>query len=244
MNNHFRVSMARMSRIPIGCLMSLIFLTAVGSANWCFAQSVESARLTAVNWDQFVPSGKEVDAIYGDIVLRNEKIVVVIAQPSANRNANMTVRDVGGSIIDLSSRAESNDQLSCFYPGGNQLLFHDAGISFVSTRVNNGPVVSVQVQIRGKTAQRGLPAVVKYGLNSGDAFLAVTTTISNETDSKFALKISDSVRADRTFKTRVSDDGRLIAFYDPSFHQAYGIFGVGDFENIVLTKPKNGRKKI
>ena len=32
---------------------------------------VEIAKLDAGNWSEFAPAGKEVDAIYGDLVLRN-----------------------------------------------------------------------------------------------------------------------------------------------------------------------------
>ena len=78
--------------------------------------AAEVVRLSERNWDKFVPQGKEVDAIYGDYVLRNDQIVVVIANPVAGRHANLTVKEVGGCIIDMTHRKGSNDQLSAFYP--------------------------------------------------------------------------------------------------------------------------------
>ena len=48
---------------------------------------------------------------------RARHIVAVIANPVAGRNANMTVRDVAGAVIDLTLRDRQADQLSCFYPG-------------------------------------------------------------------------------------------------------------------------------
>src|ERR1700685_4006932 len=72
--------------------------------------------LTPQTWDEFAPAGKEVDCIYGDLVLRNDRLVAVIANPVATRNANMTVKNVGGCIIDLSVAAPQNDQLGAFYP--------------------------------------------------------------------------------------------------------------------------------
>ena len=90
---------------------------------------VEIAKLDAGNWSEFAPAGKEVDAIYGDLVLRNEHLVAVIAQPLASRNANMTVRDVGGCLIDLTVRSDQSDQLSCFYPGARKFAYRSSSSS-------------------------------------------------------------------------------------------------------------------
>ncbi len=244
MKTQFRIPRATKFCVSNAGLAALVFLTSICAASSCYSRQVECVVLSAANWDEFAPLGKEVDAIYGDIVLRNEKIIAVIAQPSSKRNANMTVRDVGGSIIDLTSRSEPNDQLSCFYPGGNQLVFHDAdSVRFTTIRETDGVVKSRQVAVDGKTVAGALPAMVIYRLNSGDTFLTVSTSISNESESRMAFNFPDSVRADRTFQSRVSQDNRLVAFYDPSFHQAYGIFGVGELPVIEFPKPKNDRNK-
>ena len=71
--------------------------------------AAEIAVLTPETWDEFAPQGKEVDCIYGDYVLRNEHVVAVIARPVAGRNANMTVKNVGGMLIDFTSRKNQND---------------------------------------------------------------------------------------------------------------------------------------
>src|SRR5262245_46802607 len=84
------------------------------------SQSAEFAVLAPGTWDAYAPQGKEVDAIYGDYVLRNEHLVAVIAQPLPTRNANMTVKGVGGMLIDLTERQAQNDQLSCYYPGAGR----------------------------------------------------------------------------------------------------------------------------
>src|SRR5690242_6278656 len=100
------------------CLFSAIamLLSLAGAA-----PAAELATLSPETWDEYAPRGKEVDCVYGDFVLRNDKIVVVVAQPIAGRNANMTVRNVGGAIIDLTRTDRQNDQLSAFYPGGKQM---------------------------------------------------------------------------------------------------------------------------
>ena len=85
---------------------------------------VEIAVLNEENWDHFVPEGKEVDAIYGDVVLRNRFVTAVIARPVPTRNANMTVRNVAGCLIDFTDRTHESDQLSCFYPHARRYPFH------------------------------------------------------------------------------------------------------------------------
>ena len=54
--------------------------------------------LNESNWETLIPNGKEVDAIYGDMVMQNGHLRAVIANPVATRNANMTVRNVGGCL--------------------------------------------------------------------------------------------------------------------------------------------------
>src|SRR4051812_9106628 len=78
---------------------------------------VEIARLTEANWSEFAPDGKEVDAIAGDYVLRNQFLSVVIAQPLDTRHANMTIRQVAGALIDLTTRSKPSDQLGAYFPG-------------------------------------------------------------------------------------------------------------------------------
>src|SRR5687767_1647626 len=85
------------------------------------ASGADIARLAPGTWDEFTPQGKEVDCIYGDYVLRNNRLIAVIANPVGTRNANMTVRSVGAMILDLTKRTSPNDQLSCYYANGMAL---------------------------------------------------------------------------------------------------------------------------
>ena len=93
-------------------------LAAIGVLMWFSQPATAAERVTLVesNFDQYVPAGKEVDAIYGDIVLKSDKLVAVIAAAEPTRNANMTVKRVGGCVIDLTRLDHESDQLSCFYP--------------------------------------------------------------------------------------------------------------------------------
>ena len=88
--------------------------------------AAEVVTLAPGNAAAVAPAGKEADWIHGDHVLRNDRIVAVIARPVASRHANMTVRNVGGCLIDLTSRERQNDQLSCYYPAAGLAEFRTA----------------------------------------------------------------------------------------------------------------------
>jgi hypothetical protein len=96
-------------------ILVLVILSALASP----AHAADLVALSPQTWDRYIPSGKEVDGIYGDFVLANDQIIAVIAHPKRGRNANMTVREVGGCLIDLTRRDRQSDQLSAFYPGAS-----------------------------------------------------------------------------------------------------------------------------
>ena len=88
------------------------------------ANAADVQILTQRNISQLVPGGKEVDAIIGDVILRNDIVSVVIAAPSPLRNANLTTRTVGGCIIDLVRNDSQNDQLTCLFINALAHEFH------------------------------------------------------------------------------------------------------------------------
>src|SRR5689334_4246318 len=91
------------------------------------AGAADLVSLSASTWDRYAPEGKEVDAIHGDLVLANDRLVAVVAHPRRGRHANMTVREVGGCLIDLTRRDRPSDQLSAFYPGAQLRALRFAG---------------------------------------------------------------------------------------------------------------------
>src|SRR5262245_29548957 len=91
-------------------LVALVLLTTLVNR----ARAADLVALSPQTSDRYIPSGKEVDAIYGDFALVNDQIMSVVAHPRAGRNANMTVREVGGCVIDLTRRDRQSDQLSAF----------------------------------------------------------------------------------------------------------------------------------
>ena len=143
--------------------------------------AAELARLTADNWDTYAPAGKEVDAIYGDFVLRNEHVVVVVANPIEGRAANMTVRQVGGAIIDLTEREAPNDQLSAFYPGARRYKFQLSSSSLAAGQ-DEARGRSVELVVVSPTSghQHNTPEVlITYSLRDGEPFVRVRATYRN-----------------------------------------------------------------
>lgn len=239
---------------------SLVGVFLVLLAGWGFSlaalrgSAAEVAVLTEETWEEFVPLGKEVDAIYGDFVLRNDQIVVVIAQPLATRNANMTVRNVGGAIIDLTLRKDSNDQLSAFYPGAAKYALH--GPQRILVTVDGRPqnvrglkIVSGEKVTWECSAERavGKPDfTVRYTLAEGMPYVLVETVFANTSDQMITDELTDAIRADRSFAFGSDDELWLFWAHDEWFRQAYGvqvegytIKGTGQ-RNSVLSIAKEG----
>jgi hypothetical protein len=194
-------------------------------------RAAEFAVLSPDNWDEFVPRGKEVDAIYGDFVLRNELIVAVIAQPLPTRNANMTIRGVGGCLIDFTERQAQNDQLSAYYPAGGKyqiispakarLSIDGRQVSPLPASVTKG--ASFVLEFEAEAAEGKPNLTIRYVLKHDAADLLVETIYRNTTDKPVADELSDAIRADRTFLFGVDAQSHCCWADDEWFRQAYGI---------------------
>ena len=195
------------------------------------ARAADLVSLSPQNWERYVPDGKEVDAIHGDFALANDQIVAVIAFPRHGRNANMTVREVGGSLIDLTRRDRSSDQLSAFYPGAQQRTLRFAGIEVEAPKVYEAAELDrVFVQARRvtlrlvATPREQTPDVeVAYTLQDGWPYVLVTTTFANRREKTVDADLVDSVRADHSFEQSPGGASDLFWVYDRHFGQAYGI---------------------
>lgn len=73
---------------PILPILVLSLGLALPSSRGRADDSVELVVLNAENWNAYVIPGKEADAIYGDIALRNRHLSAVIAFPAPTRHAN------------------------------------------------------------------------------------------------------------------------------------------------------------
>ena len=194
-------------------------------------QPVEIAVLAEANWDRFAPDGKEADAIYGDIVLRNGHLTAVIAQPLATRHANMTVRNVAGAIIDLTVRELPGDQLAAYYPGKNDFAYRtvearDAAgteLSLANPISASGPI---GVSVKADSTDTRPEAVVRYELGPTDRFITVTTTFTNRGEQPQTVSLEDNLRIDggKEDQTR-TPNGTVDRFWldDRFWGQAYGL---------------------
>lgn len=198
------------------------------------AVATDLLEITSDNYAQIVPKGKEVDAIHGDWVLRNDKVVCVIANPKAGRNANMTVRAVGGMLIDFTTRAGGSDQLSCFYPGGGRFRFEDAE-SFEWV-VNESTTVKVAdakraatreitLRIVGKAvANNQTQATIEYTLRDGQDWLDYRVEIANGAEAAQKIMIEDVMRCDgNLFQMTADDDRKMFYAADEYFGQCYSL---------------------
>eukprot|EP00456_Euglypha_rotunda_P080912 TRINITY_DN786_c0_g2_i1.p1 TRINITY_DN786_c0_g2~~TRINITY_DN786_c0_g2_i1.p1 ORF type:complete len:868 (+),score=194.82 TRINITY_DN786_c0_g2_i1:2039-4642(+) len=194
--------------------------------------NVEAVALNADNFDKFAVEGKEADAIYGDVSLRNKYLSAVIAQPLATRHANMTTKDVAGALIDLSARGtQGSDQLAAFYPG--RKLYAYRKISLLTAKgeavppeanASFGEVVTVAISADG-TDERA-EASVTYELKQDQPFLTVTTTFTNRSTKPITVALEDDFRADsKNEEMSRSPNGVADHFWlcDRYWGQAYGL---------------------
>ncbi|MEQ9407143.1 MAG: CehA/McbA family metallohydrolase [Fuerstiella sp.] len=219
-------------------LLVLIPATVLLSANVVVAQTLSES-----NYDQLVPAGKEIDAIYGDHALHNGKAKAVIAQPVATRNANMTVRTIGGSLIDLAATAYESDQLSAFYPGRRKFPFTQA--------TSDGDLVTV---ISKGSAERP-ECRVQYRMVAEQPVVEVISTWTNTTSSDQTLVLEDDIRADGGKEDMIkSPNGThdLFFIHDIYWQQAYGVRAPGHTirsnsnsrESVLTYEPADGQPAV
>ena len=150
--------------------------------------ATELIKITPENYDAIVPGGKETDAILGDWVLRNDKMVAVIAQPLPGRKANMTVRGVSGMLIDFTRRYFESDQLSCFYPASGRYLFEDAaqyhcevdGVASQSLSADRYTGSTISLVLSGTPlAADGTTAQITYTLHKDRDWIEYRVVLTN-----------------------------------------------------------------
>lgn len=222
---------ARKPLFIVAVLTACIWSGAAGAA--------ELATLSPSNWEDYAPRGKEVDAIYGDYALRNDKLVAVVAQPIEGRNANMTTRAVGGALIDLTLRDAQSDQLSAYYVGGQEYAFRLAGAKAEGGLIEAGGDArltaegrSVSLLLDGEEVPGRPQLSVQYTLEDGSAHITIETIYTNTLDQIIEIEIVDFVRLDQSrdgLAVEKAGEGRgsLYWLYDKWFGQAYGVMAEG-----------------
>ena len=219
--------------------------------------AVDLITLSPQNHDEYAPRGKEADAIWGDYVLRNDRIVAVIANPdlisgrSASRWANLPVN---GCIIDLTKRDRPNDQLGAFYPGvrhswydapQKQRDFYDESqrwqeperkpvhgprvtLSLEPIEVRSGKMLKTLRQLPPSLRGKPEPTVqLCYTLEDGWAYVRLDMVFRNPGERTATLNPVATLRADHTFQSGCGWGGQLCWVYDRWFRQAYGVVTIG-----------------
>ncbi len=215
------------------------------------AFAADLVSLTPLNYDEYVPDGKEVDAIYGDYALRNDHIVVVVADPIPGRDANMMVRNSGGNIIDLTTRRLQSDQIWTYYAGAARLNYAFESIA-VDGEIKSTPD-RYAVSVRGKTvrltvvsaATEKYPATrVHYSLTDDAPYIIIESEFTNTAQQPLTVSLIDSIRADRSGDKNAVEkaaNGTADRFWlqDPWFGQAYVV--VADEGQIGANTGQDGR---
>jgi hypothetical protein len=190
------------------------------------------AVLAPDTWDEFASVGKEADAIYGDLILRNGRITACIGRPVEGRNANMTVRNVGGSVVDLTLRDRPNDQLSAYFPAGQRRRLRFVALEWDQksendwSRLTSAEAASGSLVARFESdAEPNEPRIdVRYELDSDDEALSIETTYENTSSASLEVGPLDEVRADGGFEKASNGSNDLFWVYDKWWEQAYGVF--------------------
>ncbi len=238
-NNSFRVTSQLATLLSAAVVASSLVHT-----HSLMAQEAATVReLSAENWEALVPQGKEVDAIYGDTTLQNQHFRAVIAQPVATRNANMTVRNIGGCLIDLTRRNFESDQLSAFYPGRRVFAFSDL-------KIDDG---CVTVSAEGSDTKPAYSVI--WSLPADAKSLTAKSVWKNTTKAELTVVLEDDLRADagkEDMPKSPTGTHDLFWVHDIFWQQAYGIHAPGyrirvngnARESVLVYEPIDGKPVV
>jgi hypothetical protein len=195
------------------------------------AHSADLVTLSSQTWERYAPQGKEVDAIHGDFAISNGFVSAVIANPRRGRNANMTVREVGGCLIDLTVQKKQSDQLSAFYPGAGLRDLKFAGVEVESPATCETADMEhlfvkarrVTLRLVASPREKEPDVEVAYALDDSWSHLLVTTTFTNRRETPVEVELVDGLRADASFEFSPDGTAELFWAYDKHFGQAYGV---------------------
>lgn len=210
------------------------------------ATALDVVTLTAETFEDFAPQGKEADAIFGDIAIRNGHVAVVIAQEGAHRKANMMTGGIAGGLLDFTTLKEQSDLLGVFLPwtphafvifNGIELdgKFYPAQSGYAPVMQGRSVAIQFTVVAKPEELRKSTTAptlIVRYELNDGDKHITVRSRYENTGDKALKYQVRQYVRmdnsADMRAVTKVSDgDHPTFWAYDQWFDQAYVMQAVG-----------------
>ena len=186
-----------------------------------FASGGEIIQISA-STRHLIPKGKEVDAIDGDWIMKNDKVIAVIGNAVPGREANQMVPSIQGAVIDFTSLAANNDNLVAYYPQGYRINAMSAHkIEIVR---NKGSEIILRI-IRNPSEEDPYLSATEYVMRDGENFLRVKTTHHNKGIKDVSFTFADQLRLDNGIEDASPIGNYNLAFiYNKWFHAAYGIY--------------------
>ena len=208
-------------------------ITKLALAGWLtMPVFLQSASVEKIGPDQMhlLPHGKEVDAIYGDYLLRSDKIAAVIGGVAAFRDANVNTQAVQGAVIDLSRLdlpGGDKDLLTAYYPQGHYL--DSPGPTEVAVVQAEGAEAVIRFTRAATKDMQGDPVDVEteYRLRDGEPYLRIKTTYRNRSDAPVSAAIYDKIRADTLFRIPPAGTTPALIYYEPWDNTAYAVVRAG-----------------
>ncbi len=220
--------MRQTARAVLGLAAALALSPAVAHAG-------QVVRLDKDNWS-LVPGGKEVDAIYGDFLLKNDKVVAVIGSANPNRHANLTTTNVQGAVIDFALLSTNNDQLTAFQPHAFAGVAPKAGEGPKDGAYNNPGPAADRIDVvkadgnevvlratRRPTDAYPVEVVTEYTLKDGDQHIGVVTKRKNVGDKPVTVRLTDRLKHEKPAVLPAPGEHFVVTSYDRYFGGAYGL---------------------
>ncbi|SIO55681.1 hypothetical protein SAMN05444166_5127 [Singulisphaera sp. GP187] len=179
---------------------------------------------------RLLPAGKEVDAIFGDYLLRSDRIAATVGGVASVRDANVNTQAVQGAVLDLvrlDLAGGNNDLLDAYYPHGHYL---DApGPIHAEILRAEGAEVAIRFTRAAVAGLQGDPVEVEteYRLRDGEPFLRIVTTYRNRGSKRANAAVYDKIRADTLFEIPPAGDTDSLIYDEPWHGAAYGVVRAG-----------------
>ena len=188
---------------------------------------------------QLLPKGKEVDGMVGDWIMKNDKVIAVIAAAYPDREANQMVSSIQGAVIDFTTLAANNDQLVVFYPQGARVDVPAADT--IIAEKSKGNFLQLKV-LKYATTAEPYTAETTYILRDGKSALEVNTVYHNVSPATINLKLADRLRCDNDLTDMApAGNGQLAFIFNKWYQSAYG---VAVLEGNLFTKVVPGKPKL